>query len=72
MGWVGPYRPAMDDELWTADDLSDFLKVPKATLYNWNYLRVGPRPLKIGRHLRWWKSEVIEWVNEQRLPSWPD
>jgi predicted DNA-binding transcriptional regulator AlpA len=61
----------MDDELWTVDDLADFLKIPKATIYNWNYLRVGPQPMKVGRRLRWWRSEVIAWVNEQRVPPWP-
>ena len=46
----GGYLPPMNDELWTIDDVSDFLKVPKATLYNWNHLRGGPRPLKVGGH----------------------
>ena len=49
-GTPGGYLPPMNDELWTIDDVSDFLKVPKATLYNWNHLRVGPRPLKVGGH----------------------
>ena len=33
----------MDDELLTVRELADYLKVPVATIYGWNYHATGPR-----------------------------
>lgn len=30
------------DRLWTAEEIARFLGIPKATLYQWHYLRTGP------------------------------
>ncbi|MCH7582426.1 MAG: helix-turn-helix domain-containing protein, partial [Acidobacteria bacterium] len=42
-----------------------YLEVPGATLYAWRYRRQGPTGFKVGRHLRYRKSDVDLWINER-------
>ncbi len=51
--------------LWSAEDVSEFLGVPVATLYVWRHRRIGPKGRKIGRHLRYRAADVHAWVLEQ-------
>ncbi|MEO3861770.1 helix-turn-helix domain-containing protein [Acrocarpospora sp. B8E8] len=51
--------------LWTVDDVSEYLGVPIATLYQWRHHRTGPRSRKVGRHLRYLPEDVESWVREQ-------
>jgi excisionase family DNA binding protein len=53
------------DELWTVDDVAAYCKVPKATVYKWNAIGSGPAYCRLGRHARYWKSDVINWVAQQ-------
>lgn len=53
------------DKLFTPEDLSEFLAVPVATLYQWRHRRVGPRGFSIGRHVRYTQAEVERWLDEQ-------
>jgi len=53
------------DPLWSAEDVAAFLRVPKATLYQWRYLGSGPRARKVGRHLRYDPADVRAWLREQ-------
>ena len=53
------------DPLWSADDVAAFLRVPKATLYQWRYLGSGPKASKVGRHLRYDPAEVRAWFKKQ-------
>lgn len=53
------------EPLWTVDEVSAFLGVPVATLYQWRYRRVGPRASRVGRHLRYNPSDVRAWVEGQ-------
>ncbi len=48
--------------LLTPQELADFLQVPVKTLYQWHYLRTGPTPLRVGRHLRYRRSAVAGWL----------
>lgn len=52
----------MPERLWTIKDTSDFLGVPVATLYYWHSRGEGPRPFKVGRHLRYDPRTVMRWV----------
>ncbi|GAA3312784.1 helix-turn-helix transcriptional regulator [Nonomuraea dietziae] len=54
-----------DDRLWDVDDVSRYLRVPVATLYQWRHHRIGPTSHRIGRHLRYVPEDVISWVREQ-------
>ena len=52
------------DPLWDMDQLSAYLKVPKRTLYRWRTQHYGPRGIRVGRHVRYAQSEVIDWVRQ--------
>lgn len=54
----------MDRELLTIDELAAELKVPPGTIYQWNYRGTGPRPLKVGRHVRYRRGEVDRWLDD--------
>jgi excisionase family DNA binding protein len=57
--------PGVADRLWTVDDVSTFLGVPVATIYQWRHHRTGPRAYKLGRHLRYDPAEVRAWLERQ-------
>ncbi|TDD22083.1 DNA-binding protein [Actinomadura sp. KC06] len=54
------------DRTWTPDEVARFLGVPKATLYQWRYLGIGPKASRVGRHLRYLPDDVIAWFREQQ------
>jgi len=58
----------MDDdnrELWGTDETATFLRVPKATLYQWRHRSYGPRGRRVGRYLRYDPREVRAWFEAQ-------
>jgi predicted DNA-binding transcriptional regulator AlpA len=57
-----PARPMEYQELWDIDDLSNYLGVPKQTIYSWRTTGYGPKGMRIGKHLRWWAATVITWT----------
>ena len=57
---------ALADRLWTADETALYLQVPKATLYQWRYLGIGPKAGRVGRHLRYDPADVRAWFREQQ------
>lgn len=52
-------------KLATPEEVSAYLGVPKKTLYQWKYLRSGPRCTVVGRHLRYRWSDVEAWLEAQ-------
>jgi len=54
-----------DDELLTIDEVAEILRVPVATLRYWRHLGTGPVSFKIGRGVRYLRSEVVSWFHEQ-------
>jgi len=57
-----PFMP--DAILLTIEDLSDYLKVPVKTIYNWRSAKNGPRAIRVGRSLRFRMSDVQAWLDE--------
>lgn len=51
------------DRLLTVEDLAEYLGVPVATLYAWRYHRQGPPGFRVGRHLRYRRSDIHEWIS---------
>lgn len=58
-------QAVMADRLWTVHDMSAFLGVPVATLYQWRYMRVGPPAYRVGRHIRYDPAAVRAWLDTQ-------
>ena len=57
---------ASTEQLWTTTEAANFLRIPKATLYQWHYLGIGPKPGRVGRHLRYDPDEVRAWFRQQQ------
>lgn len=53
------------DRLLTVQELSDYLGVPVATLYQWRYRGEGPPGFRVGRHVRYRWSDVEGWIEQQ-------
>lgn len=51
--------------LLTIAELSDYLGIPVATLYDWRVDGVGPQAVKLGRALRYPESCVRTWIEEK-------
>lgn len=50
------------ETLLTPFEVATTLQVPEKTLIQWRYAGTGPAFLKIGRYVRYDKSEVARWL----------
>ena len=57
---------SVQDRLWTAEETAAYLQIPKATLYQWRYLGIGPKAGRVGRHLRYDPEDVKAWFRGQQ------
>jgi len=57
--------PHADDKLMTLKEVATLVRVPEATLRYWRHLRTGPRGFRIGRCVRYWRNDVVHWLEEQ-------
>ena len=57
--------PHANDELMTMNEVADVVRVPVATLRYWRHLGSGPRSFRIGRSVRYWRTEVLLWLEQQ-------
>ncbi|EON25703.1 hypothetical protein CF8_0153 [Nocardioides sp. CF8] len=53
------------DEMLTLQEACAFLRVPEGTLRYWRHLGCGPRSFKVGRHVRYWRADLVLWLTEQ-------
>ncbi|PIQ89888.1 MAG: DNA-binding protein [Candidatus Omnitrophica bacterium CG11_big_fil_rev_8_21_14_0_20_42_13] len=52
------------DKIQTIEEVSDYLKIPKQTLYLW--ARNGSIPaIKVGKHWRFKKSSIDKWIEHK-------
>jgi excisionase family DNA binding protein len=51
--------------LLSVDEVAVVLGVPVRTLYQWRHKGVGPRGLRVGRHLRYRAADVSEWIDRR-------
>lgn len=54
------------EELLTLDELCKMLKLTKATVYQYRCAGTGPTGYRIGKHLRFKRSDVISWLESKR------
>lgn len=54
------------EPLMSIEELSEYLHVPVRTLYDWRLAGRGPCAIHIGRQLRYFMSDVHEWLASQR------
>ena len=60
-----PEDPHAGDELLTIAEVAAVVRVPVATLRYWRHLGTGPHRFRIGRGIRYWRSEVSAWLHSQ-------
>lgn len=52
------------DEWLSPADLSAEINIPLATIYQWrHHKRTGPPGVRIGKHIRYRRSEVDKWLD---------
>jgi predicted DNA-binding transcriptional regulator AlpA len=55
----------------TVDQLVEMLQVPsKETVYYWNRTGTGPTYCRVGRYIRYNKSDVLQWLKNRDSRSW--
>lgn len=57
------------DPLLTPGDVSDYISIPEETLAQWRYRRIGPAWLKVGRHVRYQRTDLDAWLAAQRTAT---
>ena len=58
-------RPTDNDELLTIAEVAAIVRAPVATLRYWRHLGTGPRSFRVGRGVRYWRTEVTRWLQQQ-------
>lgn len=56
-----------DDPLFTADEVSAWLRKPKNSLYRWNRDGYGPTVIKVGNDLRYPLSGVLAFLEQNTV-----
>jgi predicted DNA-binding transcriptional regulator AlpA len=56
-------------EWWSPEDLAEWLGLPVATVYAWNYKSTGPRYIRAGKHVRYRRSDVEACASERTQPA---
>ena len=64
---MGAEQP--ESEWMEPSEVADDFKIPVKTLYAWKYRGVGPQTYRFGRHLRYKRSEVAAWADQQATPA---
>lgn len=55
--------------LLSVQDLAALLQVPVRTLYQWRVRGEGPRPIRVGRYLRYDPADVGRWVEARKAAT---
>ena len=60
-----PAIPGRAERLMTSAEVAEMLCLPVDTLYAWRYRGLGPPGYRVGRHLRYRRAAVEEWLETQ-------
>lgn len=55
--------------LLSVQELASLLKVPVQTIYYWRYRGDGPKPIRVGKHLRFDPADVERWLEHRKGAS---
>jgi excisionase family DNA binding protein len=51
----------------TDRELADLLEIPQRTPGQWRYLGKGPRYVRVGRHVRYRRTDVEAWIEARMI-----
>ncbi|MEO5652468.1 MAG: helix-turn-helix domain-containing protein [Marmoricola sp.] len=57
--------PRNDDALLTIGEVAAMVRAPVATLRYWRHIGTGPHSFRVGRGVRYWRTDVTSWLNSQ-------
>lgn len=59
------------DQLMSIEELAAYLQVSVQTIYGWRHRRegLGTAAMKVGRALRWRRSQVDAWLEQQTIAA---
>jgi excisionase family DNA binding protein len=52
------------DEFWTAEEVSNYLRIPQSTIYKLAQDKVLPG-FKVGKHWRFRRETMLDWIKQQ-------
>ena len=55
----------ISSRLLSTEEVARILVVPINTLYCWRYKGTGPRAYRVGRHLRYRLSDILDWLEHE-------
>lgn len=55
------------DRLLSTEALAEYLGVPIKTVYTWNSEGSGPRRIRVGKHVRYRRSDVDAWLDARAI-----
>jgi excisionase family DNA binding protein len=61
-----PAMTTTDDELLTPQELAALLKLPLGTIRKQRAEGTGPPGFRVGKHVRWRRGDVMEWLEKQQ------
>ncbi len=57
-------NPIHHNQLMTPSEVAELLQVPVRTIHNWRYRNTGPKGFRVGKHVRFKRSDVEAWIEE--------
>ncbi len=51
-----------DDTLLTIKEVAAIVRAPEGTVRYWRFMGTGPRSIKVGKRVCFWKSDVLQWL----------
>ena len=69
MAVKGVAQSKASTRLLSVSDLAEMLQVPVSTVYQWRYRGEGPRPIRLGRYLRFDPADVARWIEGRKAGS---
>jgi excisionase family DNA binding protein len=61
----------MVDPLWSLPEVAKYLGIPEKTIYVWRTRNTGPRGIRVGRHVRFRRSDVESWLDSKADTTQP-
>lgn len=63
---VQGHRPSREgDELLSLQDVAELLNVSPNTIYYWRYQGTGPQGHRVGKRVRYWRTDVLAWMADR-------
>mgnify|MGYP003114781027 FL=1 len=59
----------LQKEILTINDLCELLSVTPKTVHGWRYRGIGPTSFKAGKHVRYKRSDVEAWIEQNTQES---